>query len=154
MKRTLICATLTFLVSITSLKGFSQNTDPLMLQVGDEKITKNEFVKIYEKNSIQGENPDNKAIEEYLDLFINFRLKVAEAKSLGMDTVKSFREELAGYRKQLAQPYLVDKEASEKMIREAYERKQLDIRASHIILRFEQIYQATGQVTARNNTEQ
>ena len=94
MKRKLFNASLTLLFGIFSLSVFSQNADPVLLQVANEKVTKNEFIKVYEKNNIKSEKPDTKALEEYLDLYINFRLKVTEANALGMDTIKSFRDEL------------------------------------------------------------
>lgn len=154
MKRTLLNASLTFLIGIISLSALSQGTDPVLLQVANEKVTKNEFVKVFEKNNIKGEKPDNKAIEEYLDLYINFRLKVTEAKNLGMDTIKSFRDELAGYRKQLAQPYLADNEANEKLLKEAYDRKRFDIRASHILVRVDKMASAADTLLAWNKIMQ
>ncbi len=154
MKRTLFNASLTLLFGIFSLSVFSQSTDPVLLQVANEKITKNEFIKVFEKNNTKNEKPDTKALEEYLDLFINFRLKVTEAKSLGMDTVKSFRDELAGYRKQLAQPYLADNEANEKMMQEAYEHKRFDIRASHILVRVDRLASASDTLAAWNKIMQ
>jgi peptidyl-prolyl cis-trans isomerase SurA len=154
MKRTLLNASLTFLIGIISLSALSQGTDPVLLQVANEKVTKNEFVKVFEKNNIKGEKPDNKAIEEYLDLYINFRLKVTEAKNLGMDTIKSFRDELAGYRKQLAQPYLADNEANERLLKEAYDRKRFDIRASHILVRVDKMASAADTLVAWNKIMQ
>ena len=71
-------------------------------------------------------------------MYINYKLKVREALELGMDTVKSFVDELAGYRKQLAQPYLVDKQVSEQLIREAYDRMKTDLQASHILIKCDQ----------------
>ena len=111
-------------------------TDPVLLIVGNDTVTKSEFLTVYKKNNIKKDVPiDQKALEEYLDLYINFKLKVKEAESLGMDTVSSFITELAGYRKQLAQPYLVNKDVNEKLLTEAYERMQWDIRASHILIK-------------------
>jgi len=150
MKRKLFNASLTLFFGIFALSVFSQSTDPVLLQVANEKITKNEFIKVYEKNNIKSEKPDNKALEEYLELFTNFRLKVTEAEALGMDTIKSFRDELAGYRKQLAQPYLSDNAANDKMIQEAYEHKKYDIRASHILVRVERLASAADTLAAWN----
>src|SRR5262249_4152555 len=79
------------------------------------------------------EKKDRKALEEYLNLFINYKLKVKEALDTGLDTVKNFTDELSGYRKQLAQPYLTDKEVTDKLLHEAYDRMKKDIRASHIL---------------------
>lgn len=111
----------------------AQNSDVLMT-IGKENVTKKEFEYVFKKNNKQAQNPDEKSLREYLDLYINFKLKVIEAKSLGMDTVSSFIKELAGYRKQLAAPYLTDKEVNEKLINEAWERSQKEIRASHILI--------------------
>ncbi len=154
MKQKFFNASLTLVFGIFSLSLFSQSADPVLLQVANEKVTKNEFIKVYEKNNIKSEKPDTKALEEYLDLFINFRLKVTEAEALGMDTLKSFRDELAGYRKQLAQPYLSDNQTSEKMIQEAYEHMKYDVRASHILIRVERLASADDTLAAWNKIMQ
>jgi len=154
MKQKIFNASLTLLFSIVTLSVFSQSTDPVLLQVANEKITKNEFIKVYEKNNIKSEKPDSKALEEYLVLYTNFRLKVIEAQALGMDTVESFRDELEGYRKQLAQPYLSDNLASEKMIQEAYDHMKYDIHVSHILVRVERQAAAADTLAAWNKIMQ
>ncbi len=112
----------------------AQNSDVLMT-IGNEKVSKKEFEYVFKKNNNKNaSNPDEKSLREYLDLYTNFKLKVIEAKSLGMDTVGSFVRELGGYRKQLAAPYLTDKEVNEKLINEAWERSQKEVRASHILI--------------------
>ncbi|MBA3901998.1 MAG: peptidylprolyl isomerase, partial [Bacteroidetes bacterium] len=70
----------------------------------------------------------------YVELFVNFKLKVREAESLGLDTTDSFKNELAGYRKQLAQPYLTDTLVDDNLLKEAYERMKIEINASHILI--------------------
>ena len=105
-----------------TLNSFSQSVDRTLLTVADEKVSVDDFLSIYNKNRQIGEELDPKTLDEYLELFINFKLKVKEAETLGMDTVPSFVKELSGYRKQLANPYLVDNEAGEKLVEEAYER--------------------------------
>ncbi|HNW53630.1 MAG TPA: peptidylprolyl isomerase, partial [Bacteroidales bacterium] len=154
MKRKLFNASLTLVLSILSLSAFSQSADPVLLQIAGEKVTRNEFIRVFEKNNVNGPDADQKALDEYLDLYINFRLKVTEARALGMDTIKSFSDELAGYRKQLAQPYLMDNEESEKIIREAYDHLQYDIRASHILIRVEKLASAADTLAAWNKTMQ
>ncbi len=111
----------------------AQSSEVLM-RIGKENVTKKEFEYVFKKNNKNASSADEKSLREYLDLYINFKLKVIEAKSLGMDTVTSFVKELAGYRKQLAAPYLTDKEVNEKLISEAWERSQKEIRASHILI--------------------
>ena len=106
----------------------------MLLSVGDEQVNLEEYERIYRKNN-NAASLNRQSPEEYLDLFINFKLKVKEAEALGMDTTARFRNELEGYRKQLARPYLVDEEAKEAMMQEAYEWSKYDIRASHILIR-------------------
>ncbi len=106
-----------------------------LLTIGNTDITAGEFLNVFNKNNVQGDVIDKKSMEEYLDLFINFRLKVKEAKDLGMDTVKAFVDELAGYRKQLVKPFFIDEKTNEDLLIEAYQRKLSDIRASHILIK-------------------
>lgn len=105
-----------------------------LITIEGEETTVDEFMYVYKKNNSQGQNLDKKSIEEYLDLYVNFKLKVKEAENLGLDTVQQFIDELAGYRKQLAEPYFVNEEIMDEMLKEAYERKKIDLRASHILI--------------------
>ncbi len=115
---------------------FSQTSkDPILLTISDKGITKNEFEKIYHKNNSKEALTETKSLEEYLELFINYKLKVKEAEELMLDTAKSFKTELAGYRKQLSQPYLIDKDENEKLVAQVYERMKKDVRASHILIK-------------------
>lgn len=109
----------------------------IILTIGDHEITRGEFERIYQKNNSSAVY-DNKSVEEYLELFINFKLKVIEAENSGYDTAKSFISELAGYREQLAKPYFEDKEYAKKLLQEAYERTRYEVSASHILIRVEQ----------------
>jgi peptidyl-prolyl cis-trans isomerase SurA len=115
----------------------AQDSDPVILKVAGEGITKSEFLNVYQKNNVNGEVIDRKSLEEYMELYINFRLKVKEAEQLGLDTMRSFIDELAGYRKQLAQPYLIDEEMNKSLLQEAFDRKRIDIRASHILIKID-----------------
>lgn len=105
----------------------------IILTVAGEEVTKAEFETIFKKNNRDGDvSPE--ALKEYMELFINFKLKVKEAESMGMDTLGQFVNELAGYREQLARPYLTDSEQNEALIREAYDRKKEEVKASHILI--------------------
>jgi peptidyl-prolyl cis-trans isomerase SurA len=126
-----ILAGITLLASI-SCSVIAQN-DPVILTIDGKDITKSEFENVYRKNN--KDVADKKSLQEYMDLFINFKLKVKEAELLGLDTISNFKNELAGYRKQLAAPYLTDKNVNEGLITEAYERKKTEIRASHILVK-------------------
>jgi len=111
------------------------------MTIHDRNITVSEFERIYKKNN---SNPaiEQQTVEEYLELFINFKLKVIEAEEMGLDTTEAFIREFNGYKKQLAKPYLSDKEEIEVLVKEAFERSQYDIHASHILLRCDQFASA------------
>ena len=123
----------TFLFAGFQLYAQKNNSDALFIDFGDEKITKGEFKSVYLKNN-NSEIVSKSSVEEYLDLYINFKLKVKEAKAKGLDTLNSFKSELAGYRKQLAQPYLSEQGILEDLKKEAYNRLKEDVRVSHILI--------------------
>lgn len=108
--------------------------DRALLIVGNDTISKQEFEAVYKKNNTKPAENLEQSLREYLDLYINFRLKVKEAEAKGLDSGSSFKRELSGYRRQLAAPYLTDKEVSDKLIQEAYQHSRKEIRASHILI--------------------
>ncbi len=135
MVKTLAVMLLALFVSVdVNAQFYKKLEDKTLLTIGDEKIPVKEFLRVYEKNNTEEERSKPDAIKNYLDLYINFRLKVKEAEDLKLDTVEAFKKELAGYRKTLAKPYFSDESVIEKLIREAYDRMQYDVRASHILL--------------------
>src|SRR4051812_47938764 len=103
-----LLSTLLILLTITS--GFAQ-TDPVLMTIAGSNISKSEFEKVYKKNN-KDISYDEKSVKEYLELYINYKLKVKEAEEEKLDTSESFINELKGYRKQLAQPYLTDKDVT------------------------------------------
>jgi peptidyl-prolyl cis-trans isomerase SurA len=116
--------------------AFSQaQNDEVLMTIAGKKVTVGEFLTIYQKNNVKNEPIDQKSLTEYLDLFINFKLKVKEAEDLGLDTLTSFQTELAGYRDQLAKPYFTDEATIDRLVKEAYDRSLYDIRAAHIFVR-------------------
>lgn len=125
---------ITFCIGLTFVFGINaQDKDPVLLEVGGNKVHLSEFEAIYKKNN-KNDKVDRKDLEDYLELYINFKLKVKEAEELGMDTVVAFKKELAGYRAQLARPYLTDKNVTQDLIKEGYERLKQDVKASHILV--------------------
>jgi peptidyl-prolyl cis-trans isomerase SurA len=103
-----------------------------MLEVGNEKISKEQFERVYLKNNVDKEITA-KDIDNYLDLYINFRLKVLEAEDLGYDTTKSFKQEYQKYLSELAEPYFLDTTLNNKLLKEAYERTKKEVRLKYIL---------------------
>ena len=108
--------------------------DQTLFTIGDEPVTAQEFKAVYLKNRDIGKDIDPKSPREYLDLYINFKLKVREAREMGMDTMPSFVREFTNYRKQLAQPYLEDRSVDSILLNEAYERLKFEVHAAHIMV--------------------
>lgn len=136
MKR-VVYALLIFSTFLNPLNSLAQkkSADAELFTYGGKSVSKSEFLRMYTKN-INNQKPDysEKALRDYLTLYARFKMKVAEAEKLKMDTLPNIQNELGGYKKQLAKTYLTDKEVTDKLVREAYERKKKDIRVSHILI--------------------
>lgn len=128
MKKTIL--TLLALAMMASMKA----QDKPLLIIDGEPIMQSEFMYIYEKNN-QETTIDQKTVDEYLDLFINFRLKVHEAEMLGLDTTQSFKQELAGYRAQAIPKYMTYEAGEDWMARLSYQHMCKERRAAHIVIR-------------------
>ncbi|HUH34004.1 MAG TPA: peptidylprolyl isomerase [Daejeonella sp.] len=113
------------------LCGFSVQAQTLVT-VGPAEVSVPEFLWVY--NKADGAERSEKAVREYLDLYINFRLKVLDAESLGMHNEQTFIDELSGYRVRLADRYLLEREVSDRLVKEAYDRSLKIINASHILV--------------------
>jgi len=125
----------TFVIStFFTITLIAQNNNSLVTIAGED-VSVDEFMYVYKKNNSQENLTDTKSLQEYLDLYINFKLKVKEAEKLGYDTVSEFKKELAGYREQLAEPYFVNEKITDDLLKEAYERYKEDIRGSHILVK-------------------
>ena len=107
--------------------------DKVLMTIDGEPVMASEFMYIYQKNN-QETALEQKSIDEYLDLFINFKLKVHEAKQQGIDTTEAFKKELAGYRAQATPRYLKDEAAIDSLVQMSYDRMAHDRRAAHIAI--------------------
>ncbi len=127
---------LLFISCVVSILLHAQDQD-YVIEINNKKISKNEFLQIYLKNNQQPKF-DKKSIDEYLELYKKFKMKVLEAESQGYDTLPKLKKELLGYRKSLSTPYLIDKQENIKVVEEAYNRLQKEVKASHILIRLDQ----------------
>jgi peptidyl-prolyl cis-trans isomerase SurA len=111
--------------------------DQTVMTINDKPVTKSEFEAVFNKNNNK-EKSDAKSVKEYADLYALFKMKVMEAESMGLDTLSSFKNELNGYRKQLAAPYLTDKNTNDNLLNEVYERLKTEVKASNILIRVDE----------------
>lgn len=110
---------------------------PLLVFPGNDTVYQDEFEYVYQKNNggwDAAKDHTQAQYQEYLDLYVNFKRKVLDAEANGLHETEAFKTEFEGYRKQLAQPYLVDKSVQQELIVEAYDRGQEVINAAHILL--------------------
>lgn len=126
------------------------DNDPVLFTVDGQPVRVSEFRYIYAKTNQDKADFSDKSLREYLDLYSTFKLKVHKARDMQLDTVQALREELAGYRRQLANSYLVDKEVTEKLIREAYDRMGQDVDISHIFVAVDRNAKAADTLRAYN----
>jgi len=93
-----------------------------------------EFIRVFEKNRDIVVEEEKKDFDDYFDLFVDFKLKLEQARDMHLDTASSYTAELAKYREQLIQPYLQNPEAIELLVKEAYSRTVNEVSASHILI--------------------
>ncbi|MBO4654945.1 MAG: peptidylprolyl isomerase [Bacteroidales bacterium] len=132
--KNLLISILALSITLCASLSFAQvdSEKPLMM-IGDEAISKAEFVNTFAKNNdLKKTTPQE--LRDYLDLFVNFKLKVKEGKALKIDTSSSFQAELSSYINQSAQQYLTDNEMTERLFKECVERAKKHIHASHILI--------------------
>ena len=122
----------------TGADGCAQKKHTILFKIDGQPQLVSGFLNNYNKNSAIVADTTQKNVENYLDLYINFKLKVLEAKSMKLDTLPDFIGELARYKQQLMTPYLKDSLAIEKLVKEAYNRTKYEVNASHILIRVDQ----------------
>lgn len=139
MKR---CLSVVFMWIAMSQFSIAQSSDPVLFTIkslGDEcfeEVRKSEFEYIYHKNN-SNVAVEKKSLDEYLQLFIDFKLKVMDAKLMWIDRAESYKKELLTYEAQLTLPFLRDTLKEEELAREAYDRDAYDVYASHILVSLE-----------------
>lgn len=114
----------------------AQNDEDVLFTVNNNPVTVGEFKYIYTKTNGANAVFTKTSLQEYLDLYIKFKLKVEEAKTLRIGNLPDIKEELLGYRRQLSDSYILNKEVTGKLVRELYDRSLEDIDISHILYTF------------------
>jgi peptidyl-prolyl cis-trans isomerase SurA len=121
-----------------SKKSAKKEKNRLLFSVSESPVFVDEFIYLYTKNhQNQQEDFTEEKISEYLNLYINFKLKVLEAKRRGMDTTTAFIKEYNSYKEELRKPYLPETNLTDSLVKLTYERMRLEIKASHILFKVE-----------------
>ena len=115
--------------------SFAQVKDDVLLTVEGEPVMSSEFLRVYNKNLDLVKDESQKDVDGYLKLFIEYQLKLKEAKRLKLHEDKNYQREFLNYKKQLIKNYISENKVTEALVKEAYERSNVDINASHILVR-------------------
>lgn len=113
----------------------SQSKKDILLTVEDTPVYKQEFLRVYKKNLDLVKDESQKSVDGYLDLFVDYKLKVQEAYAQELDKDPAYVKEYKKYRAQLSRNYLFEEKIEEDMAREAYERLQEQINAQHVLIK-------------------
>lgn len=130
MKKKFIPALLVGVAILTA--AAAKKNDPVLMTVNGKDVHQSEFEYLYNKNNRQQMQPQG--IDEYVDMFVTYKLKVADAEAAGIDTTAAFRKEFEGYCSELARPYMRDSLVEERLVQEAYNRMDRMVDVSHIMM--------------------
>lgn len=123
--------------------------DPVLMTVDGQDIKVSEFEYLFKKNNSQQMQPQS--VAEYADMFVDYKLKVADARRAGIDTTATFLAEFNKFRDELAAPYLRDNTVENELIKEAYSHLGKDVKVSHIMMAVDRQAGNEAAVTAELN---
>lgn len=129
---------LVFWLLCTSIASSQITSEDVLFTVNETPVYASEFLRVYNKNLDLVKDESQKDVDAYLELFINYKLKIEEAKALKLNEKPSYQRELSTYSKQLAKNYLTDTKVTDELIEEAYSRLQYDVKAQHVLVRVDE----------------
>ena len=123
------------LLFVFSLMCHGQNNKKeVLFNIDKDPYYTDEFARVYNKNLDLVKDESQKDLNNYLDLFVGYKLKITKANSLGLQNGEAYKNELKTYRTQLSKSYLTDSEVTKELVEEAYSRYLKEIRGSHILV--------------------
>ncbi|HAT64554.1 MAG TPA: peptidylprolyl isomerase, partial [Flavobacteriaceae bacterium] len=132
MKRNLI---LSVIIILFSLSSYAQKDKEALMTINNEPIYAKEFKRVYKKNLELVQEESQKSVDGYLDLFIDYKMKVAEAYAQNLHKNKEYVKDFGTYEEQLSRNYIFDTNITEEIIKEAYNRSLEEVEASHILIK-------------------
>ncbi len=141
---------MTAFCAVLFLQVASAQNDPVLFSVKGNPVYVSEFKYIYSKANQEKADFSEKSLREYLELYTNFKLKVQKARDMRLDTISSLISELDGYKRQLSKSYLEDREVTEKLVKDVYDRMQQDVDVSHIFIACDRSRNAPDTTVAYN----
>jgi len=128
--------TLFLACSALMVKGQS-NTEDILFTLDGAPVYASEFTRVYKKNLDLVQDETQKDVDEYLKLFTNYKLKLAEARHLELHEKSTYKRELSSYKKQLSKNYMTDSKVTDALVNEAYNRMVYEVDANHILVKID-----------------
>jgi peptidyl-prolyl cis-trans isomerase SurA len=133
-----------------NLMSFAQNKKDVLFTIDGKPYYSDEFKRVYNKNLDLVKDESQKDLNQYLELFVGYKLKVNKANMLGLQNADKYKTELKGYRTQLAKSYFTDSKISDILVKEAYDRSLKEVKASHILILCDENAAPTDSLKAYN----
>ncbi len=126
------------LLSISFFGNAQKNANDVLFTINKTPYYTDEFVRVYNKNLDLVKDESQKDLDQYLDLYIGYKVKIQKANKLGLQDGEAYKNELSSYRSQLAKNYITDSKVTESLVEEGYQRSLKEIRASHILINLDE----------------
>ena len=125
---------LSLFLAVSALSLAQKTSKETLFTINEKPYFTDEFTRVYKKNLDLVKDESQKDLNQYLELFIGYKLKVNKANKLGLQNGEQYQNELKTYRSQLAKNYTTDSKVTKELVQEAYNRLQKEINASHILI--------------------
>ena len=142
--------TLFFTLLLVYVNAQSENK-AILFSVDGAPVYTSEFIRVYNKNLDLVQDESQKDVDEYLKLFTSYKLKLKEAKALGLHKKPTYLRELSNYKKQLAKSFITDSKVTDALVEEAYDRLSYDVKANHILIKISENTSPEDTLVAYNN---
>ncbi len=131
MKKNVVILALATLLAIPNIFA-AKTDDPIVMTIGEIKVPLSEFEYLYKKNNAQ--QSSSTSLDEYVDMFVNYKLKVCAALDARIDTTASYVADMGKFREELARPYLRDKNVDDSLAQVAYAHMKENVGVYHLML--------------------
>ncbi|MFY0593283.1 peptidylprolyl isomerase [Roseivirga sp.] len=129
----IVCAFLLCFLSISQAIAYQSN-NVVLATIDDVEISSGELLYAYNKTNASNDSLNYDSLLNYLNQYINFKLKVLEARAEGFDTLTALKTELSGYISQIKKPYLSSTSTEKDLVKEVYNRMLVEVEAAHILI--------------------
>ena len=140
------------LLSANFVSNAQDSKKEVLFSIDGKPYYTDEFSRVYKKNIDLVKDESQKDLNQYLELFVGYKLKINKANKLGLQNNPKYQTELKSYRNQLSKNYLTDTKVTKELIEEAYNRSQKEIKASHILIMVDENAAPADTLKAYNQT--